>query len=87
MERIGLDEFQLLPSGTTLLTSGKPALRIGKHFRWPLPLWVRYEAVRNDPSTGEAQVEYHFSRFITLRAKAQSEYERYGVGLGVKKQF
>ena len=87
LERIGLDEFQLLPSGTTLETSGKPALRVGKHFRWPLPLWVRYEAVRDDPSTGEAQVEYQFSRFITLRAKAQSEYERYGVGLGVKKQF
>ena len=87
LQRIGLDEFQLLPSGTTLETSGKPALRIGKHFRWPLPLWVRYEAVSDDPSIGEAQVEYQFSRFITLRAKAQSEYERYGVGLGVKKQF
>ena len=35
LQRIGLDEFQLLPSGTTLETSGKPALRVGKHFRWP----------------------------------------------------
>ena len=87
LQRIGLDEFQLLPSGTTLETSGKPALRVGKHFRWPLPVWVRYEAVSDDPSIGEAQVEYQFSRFVTLRAKAQSEYERYGVGLGVKKQF
>ena len=87
LQRIGLDEFQLLPSGTVLGTSGQPALRIGKHFRWPLPLWVRYEAITNDPSIGEAQVEYRFSRFITLRAKAHSEYELYGVGLGLKKQF
>ncbi|MCY3762046.1 MAG: hypothetical protein OXH50_12415, partial [Gemmatimonadetes bacterium] len=87
LQRIGLDEFQLLPSGTVLGTSGQPALRIGKHFRWPLPLWVRYEAITNDPSIGEAQVEYQFSRFITLRAKAHSEYELYGVGLGLKKQF
>ena len=86
-QRIGLDEFQLLPSGTTLETSGQQALRIGKHFRWPLPLWVRYEAITQDPSRGEAQVEYQLGRFVTLRAKAQSEYERYGVGLGVKKQF
>ena len=87
LQRIGLDEFQLLPSGTTLETSGQPALRIGKHFRWPLPLWVRYEAITLDPSIGEAQVEYQFSRFMTLRAKAHSEYELYGVGLGLKKQF
>ena len=87
LQRIGLDEFQLLPSATTLENSGQPALRIGKHFKWPLPLWVRYEAITEDPSIGEAQVEYQLGRFVTLRAKAHSEYERYGVGVGVKKQF
>ncbi len=87
LQRIGLDEFQLLPSGTVLGTSGEPALRIGKHFKWPLPLWVRYEAITHDPSIGEAQLEYQLAGFMTLRAKAHSEYELYGVGLGLKKQF
>ena len=87
VQRIGLDEFQLLPSGTVMGTVGQPAVRVGKHFNWPLPLWVRYEAITSEPSIGEVRLEYQLMRFITLRAEAHSEYELYGVGIGLKKKF
>ena len=87
VQRIGLDEFQLLPSGTIMRTVGQPAVRVGKHFNWPLPLWVRYEAITSEPSIGEVRFEYQLMRFITLRAEAHSEYELYGVGIGLKKKF
>ena len=87
VQRIGLDEFQLLPSGTVLGTVGQPAVRLGKYFTWPLPLWVRYEAITREPAIGEAQVEYKVTRFLTVRADAHSEYELYGVGIGLVKEF
>ncbi len=87
VKKIGLDEFQLLPSGTLLETAGEPSVHLGKYFKFPLPLWVRYEAVTKDPSLGEFRIEHRLRSYLTLTGTAQSEKNRYGLGVGIKKDF
>jgi hypothetical protein len=87
VQRVGLDEFQILPSGTALGSVGKTTVRMGKFFAFPIPVWVRYEATTREPSFGEFQLQYKLKRFLTINANAQSEYELYGVGIGIKKDF
>ena len=85
--KAGLDEFQLLPSGTAQGTIGETAIRIGKRLTWPLPVWVRYEAITRDPSLGRFEVEYGITSWLLLEATAHSRYELYGLGLGVSRDF
>ncbi len=87
VKKIGLDEFQILPSGTALGTVGKTSVRLGKYLEKPLPLWLRYEASTEEPSLGEIRVEHKLWSFLTLTGTAQSEYERYGLGIGLNKAF
>ena len=87
VQKIGFDEFQIMPSGTVLGTVGEPTLRLGKHFSVPVPVWVRYEALRREPSFGELQLEYKMTSYLTVNGAAHSEKEVYGVGVGLKKSF
>jgi hypothetical protein len=87
VQRVGLDEFLLLPSGTALGTVGRSAVRVGKFLSWPLPMWVRYEANTTEVSTGQFEVEYRITTWMTIDATAYSEYELYGVGLGLSREF
>ena len=87
VKKIGLDEFQLLPSGTILETVGQPAMHIGKYVKWPLPLWLRYEGLTNDMSLGELRLEYKVRPYLTITGTSQSEQERYGLGMGIEKDF
>jgi len=85
--KVGLDEFQLLPVGTVLSTANEPAIRIGKHFDAYLPLWVRYEATTSDPSIGQVRLQYDLTSYLKLTGTAESEFVRYGLGIGLKKDF
>ena len=87
IKKIGLDEFEILPSGTALGTVGKISVSMGRYFRGPLPLWVRYEAATSEPSLGQFSVEHKLRSYLTITATAHSEYERYGLGVGLKKKF
>jgi autotransporter translocation and assembly factor TamB len=88
VEKVGLDEFTVLPSGTVIGTVGQASLRMGKYFdHIPFPLWVRYEAPLLDMSSGEVRVEHKFKSYLTLSGTAQSKYDRYGLGVGLKKDF
>ncbi|MCC7264848.1 MAG: translocation/assembly module TamB domain-containing protein, partial [Candidatus Latescibacteria bacterium] len=87
VKRIGLDQFQILPSGTLLETVGKTSIRMGKFFTFPLPLQVNYEASTDFPSEGQFRVEHKISTYMTLTGAAQSKYQRYGLGVGLKKDF
>lgn len=87
VKKIGFDEFQILPSGTALGTVGKTSVRLGKYLGKPVPLWLRYEASTEEPSLGEIRLEHKLGSFLTLTGTAQSEYERYGLGIGIKKAF
>ena len=87
VKKIGLDEFQLLTSGTILETVGQPSVHIGKYVKWPLPLWLRYEGLTNDMSLGELRLEYKVRPYITVTGTSQSEQERYGLGMGIEKDF
>ena len=87
MQKAGLDEFLLLPSGTAQGTIGETTIRIGKRLTWPLPMWVRYEAVTKEPSLGQFEVEYPITSWLLLEATAHSQYETYGMGLEVSKDF
>ena len=53
----------------------------------PVPLWVRYEAVTQNPALGEFRIEHKLRSYLTITGTAQSEKERYGLGLGIKKDF
>ncbi|NKB69520.1 MAG: hypothetical protein GKR89_20820 [Candidatus Latescibacteria bacterium] len=87
-KRIGLDEFQVLPlSNSALGPAGSLGIRMGKFFKFPLPLWVRYEASTETPSEGEFRVKYNLNTYIVITGTAQSEYGRYGLGLGFDKDF
>jgi len=86
VKRIGLDEFQILPSGTALGTVGEPSVRLGKYFEFPVPVRLRYEASTQEPSEGQFRAEYKLG-YLTLTGAAQSKYERYGLGIGLKKDF
>lgn len=87
VQKAGLDEFLLLPSGTAQGTIGETSIRIGKRLTWPLPMWVRYEAVTKEPSLGQFEVEYPITSWLLLEATAHSQYETYGMGLEVSKDF
>ncbi|MBI2503885.1 MAG: translocation/assembly module TamB domain-containing protein [Candidatus Latescibacteria bacterium] len=87
VKRIGLDQFQILPSGTLLETVGEPSVRLGKFFKFPLPLQVNYEAATANPSEGEFRIEHKVGTYMTLTGAAQSKYQRYGLGIGLKKDF
>ena len=87
VQRLGLDEFQIMPSGTVLGTVGEPSLRMGKFFSFPLPVWVRYEALRREPSFGELQFEYKMTSYLTIDGTAHSELDLYGLGIGLKKDY
>ena len=87
VEKVGLDEFLLLPSGTALGTVGEPAVRVGKYLSWPVPIWVRYEASTREAASGQFEVEYRITTWMTIDATAYSEYELYGVGVGLSREF
>jgi len=88
VEKAGLDEFAVLPSGTVFNTTGDSAVRIGKHLKdLPLPVWVRYEAALKELSYGELRIEHRLTHYLTIIGIAQSEYDRYGIGVGLKKDF
>lgn len=88
VEKVGIDEFAVLPSSTIVGANPGTALRVGKYFsELPLPLWVRYEALLNEMSSGEVRIEHKLKSFLTLTGSAQSEYDRYGLGIGLKKEF
>ena len=87
VQEAGLDEFLVLPSGTAQGTIGETSVRIGKRLTWPLPMWVRYEAITKDPSLGQFEVEYGITSWLLLEATAHSQYELYGLGLEVGKDF
>jgi hypothetical protein len=86
-QQAGLDEFLLLPSGTALGTVGETSLRVGKHLAWPVPIWLRYEALANEPSLGQFEAEYGITSWLKIDATAHSKYELYGLGIGVSKDF
>lgn len=88
VEKVGFDEFVVLPSSTVLGAKPGAALQMGKYFSGlPLPLWVRYEALLSEMSSGEVRVEHKLKSFLTLTGSAHSEYDRYGLGIGLKKDF
>lgn len=88
VEKVGIDEFAVLPSSTVVGANPGTALRVGKYFsELPLPLWVRYEALLNEMSSGEVRIEHKLKSFLTLTGSAQSQYDRYGLGIGLKKEF
>ena len=89
VEKVGLNEFTVLPSSAIVGASpGDPVLRAGKYLGGlPLPLWVRYEALLKDMAAGEVQVEHKIKSFLTIVGSAQSRYESYGLGIGLKREF
>ena len=87
IKKIGLDVFEILPSGTALETVGKISVSMGRYFKSPLPLWVRYEAATSYPSQGQFSVEHRLRSYLTITGTANSEYELYGLGVGLKKKF
>ena len=89
VEKVGLNEFTVLPSSAIAGASpGDPVLRAGKYLGGlPLPLWVRYEALLKDMAAGEVQIEHKIKSFLTIVGSAQSKYESYGLGIGLKREF
>ncbi len=86
--RVGIDEFAVLPSSNIIgVEQGQPALRMGKFLEIPFPMWVRYEAAINSMGQGEVRLEHRLNSILTLTGSAQSEYDRYGLGIGLKKEF
>ena len=89
VEKVGLNEFTVVPSSTIVGASpGDPVLRAGKYLGGlPLPLWVRYEAVLEKMAEGEVRVEHKIKSFLTVFGLAQSKYDHYGLGIGLKREF
>jgi hypothetical protein len=88
VESVGIDEFAVLPSSAIIgAKPGDPALRMGKYLEIPFPMWVRYEAAVNEMSQGEVRLEHRVNSILTLTGSAQSEYDRYGLGIGLRKEF
>ena len=88
VEKVGIDEFAILPSSAIMgVEQGEPALRMGKFFDMPFPIWVRYEAAISNMSQGEVRIEHRLNSIFTLTGSAQSEYDRYGLGIGLQKEF
>ena len=88
VEKLGLDEFAVHPSGSVLGTAGLTTVRMGKYFsRVPFSLWVRYEAPVSDMSTGQVELEHRIMKGLTLSGMSNSAHDLYGVGLGLKRKF
>jgi len=88
VEKVGIDEFAILPSSAIMgIEQGEPALRMGKFFDMPFPMWFRYEAAISNMSQGEVRIEHRLNSIFTLTGSAQSEYDRYGLGVGLQKEF
>ena len=89
VEKVGLNEFMVLPSSEIAgADPGDPALRAGKYLGGlPLPLWVRYEALLKEMAAGEVRVEHKIKSFLTIVGSAQSKYDSYGLGIGLKREF
>ncbi len=87
-KEVGLDEFTVLPSSEIAGAEPGVALRAGKYLGWlPLPLWVRYEALLKEMAWGEVRVEHKIKSFLTIVGSAQSKYDSYGLGIGLKREF
>ncbi|MDE2733259.1 MAG: translocation/assembly module TamB domain-containing protein [Gemmatimonadota bacterium] len=89
-KEVGLDEFTVLPSSEIAgAEPGDPALRVGEYFsrRLPLPLWVRYEAPLKEMASGEVRIEHKVKSFLIITGSAQSKYDHYGLGIGLKREF
>jgi len=88
VEKVGLDEFAVLPSSSIMgVEQGEPALRMGKFVDIPFAMWVRYEAAISNMSQGEVRIEHRLNSIFTVTGSAQSEYDRYGLGVGLQKEF
>ena len=89
VEKVGLNEFMVLPSSAIAgADPGDPALRAGKYLGGlPLPLWVRYEALLKEMAAGEVRIEHKIKSFLTIVGSAQSKYDSYGLGIGLKREF
>ena len=89
VEKVGLNEFTVVPSSTIVGASpGDPVLRAGKYLGGlPLPLWVRYEAMLEKMAEGEVRVEHTIKSFLTIVGLAQSKHDHYGLGIGLKREF
>lgn len=87
-KEVGLDEFTVLPSSEIAGAEPGVALRAGKYLGGlPLPLWVRYEALLKEMAWGEVRVEHKIKSFLTIVGSAQSKYDSYGLGIGLKREF
>ena len=88
VEKVGLNEFTVLPSSEIAGAEPGVALRAGKYLGGlPFPLWVRYEALLKEMAAGEVRVEHKIKSFLTIFGLAQSEYDHYGLGIGLKREF
>ncbi len=88
VEKVGIDEFTVLPSSSVIgIDPKQPALRMGKFIEMPFPMWVRYEAAVNRMAQGEVRLEHRLNSYLTITGSAQSEYNRYGLGIGLKRDF
>ena len=88
VEKVGLNEFTVLPSSEIAGAEPGTALRAGKYLGGlPLPLWVRYEALLKEMAWGEVRVEHKIKSFLTIIGSAQSKYDSYGLGIGLKREF
>ena len=88
VEKVGLNEFTVLPSSEIDGAEPGVALRAGKYLGGlPLPLWVRYEALLEEMAWGEVRVEHKIKSFLTVFGLAQSKYDHYGLGIGLKREF
>ena len=89
VEKVGLNEFTVVPSSTIVGASpGDPVIRAGKYLGGlPLPLWVRYEAMVEKMAEGEVRVEHTIKSFLTIVGSAQSKHDHYGLGIGLKREF
>ena len=88
VEKVGLNEFTVLPSSEIAGAEPGTALRAGKYLGGlPLPLWVRYEALLKEMAWGEVRVEHKIKSFLTIVGAAQSKYDSYGLGIGLKREF
>ena len=85
---MGLNEFTILPSSEIAGAEPGTALRAGKYLGGlPFPLWVRYEALLKEMAAGEVRVEHRIKSFLTIVGSAQSKYDSYGLGIGLKREF
>ncbi len=88
VEKVGLNEFTVLPSSEIDGAEPGTALRAGKYLGGlPFPLWVRYEALLKEMAWGEVRVEHKIKSFLTIVGSAQSKYDSYGLGIGLKREF